>query len=110
MAEQPCAQDIAPVRRQGVRREGIEGEDPFGEASDRGDRSLGVALEDGAIGLDEEKVGVRRDGVERMPGRQPDPGEEIATAAGCGRLAPDQPAAGDEAGLEDLLHLLVLAL
>jgi hypothetical protein len=108
LAEKPSTQNVPPICWQRVRCERVEREDSLGQSHDGGYRRLGVALENCAIGLYQEKIGVRGDRVERMPSRQPDPGQEITPAARCRRLSPDKSAAGAKARLEGLLHLFVL--
>ncbi|QDD97080.1 hypothetical protein ADP8_05098 (plasmid) [Roseomonas mucosa] len=107
LAEQPSAQDVAPVRRQRVGCEGIEGEHLLGETSDGADRRFCVARKDCAISLDEKQVG---DGVEGMARRQTHTGQEVAAPPSSCRLAPDQPAAGYETRLEHLRDLNLLTL
>ena len=79
-AEEPAAQDIAPVVRKGVRREGIEGEHPLGDTGDGRDRCLGVT--DSATRRSPEPAArwPRGDGVKRVPGFESEPCQEIAPA------------------------------
>jgi hypothetical protein len=63
LSEQPGAQDVPPICGHGVQREGVEGEDSFGQSRDGGNRRLAVALKNGAVGLDQEKVMLGQHGI-----------------------------------------------
>ena len=108
LAEEPGAQNITPVRRPGIRGEGIKFEDTLGQTRDRRNCRVGIAVQYPGVGLDEEEVCIFRYGVQRMPSRQSHPRKEVVSTTRCCRLTPDKAAAGHEAGLQNLLHLLVL--
>jgi hypothetical protein len=108
--EQPCPQDTPPIVGHRIGRERIERESEFADARDRGDRRVGVAFQDRGVGPHQKQVRFRPDGVEGMPGGKSYAGEEVAATAYRVRLFPDEPAARDQARLEDAPGRLVVAL
>jgi hypothetical protein len=96
LPQQPAAKNVAPVSREWVRFERIEGENSLCDAGDRRDGSLVISNQKCGVRLHKKVVGLRRHRVERVTRFETQPRKKIAAARDGGRIGPDEAAPGDE--------------